>query len=109
MLQLSSILREAGLSSNDYERCSTIPVILYDRKDRIDSCDDIQFIEPLFKRNEKSFERFKNFFENLEKQQLLPKSINVKIDEFHVCVFYKSPKVVCFSRQASIESFDFME
>lgn len=109
MLQLSAILREAGLSSSDYERCSAIPVLLFDRKDRIEICDSIHFVEPLFVKNEESFERFKNFFENLERQQTLPKSINVRIDEFHVCIFYKSPKAICFSRQTPINSFDFME
>lgn len=109
MMKLAVILREAGVSSEDYKKCSEIPVVLYDRKDRIDSKEDIQFVEALFTHNEKSFTDFQNFLRNLENQPVLPESLNVRIDESHVIVFYKTPNVRFFSRKKSLEPLDYMD
>lgn len=108
-MKFAVVLREAGFSQKDFKKCAEIPITLYDRKDRIDSKEDIRFVEKLFAHNNKSFMDFYDFLKKLESQTEQPESINVRIDEFSVIVFYKTPNIRFFSRQKSMEPLDYMD
>jgi len=89
-MNLSVVLRESGLTPEDYD-CAKIPITLYNRKDRILKENDIRFTERLFSQNDKSFKDFYLSIKALEKLSKKTLSINVRIDEYNVILFYKSP------------------
>ena len=98
-MNLSVVLREVGLTPEDYDSAK-IPIILFDGKNRISEEDDIRFNEKLFVRNSYSFKAFYLLLKNLEKMPIKPESINVRIDEGSVILFYQSPYAQAFSRKA---------
>ncbi len=108
-MKFAVILREAGFSQKDFKRCAEIPIILYDEKDRIISTEDICFVESIFAHNSNSFMDFYDFLKKLENQAEQPESINVKIDEFSLGVFYKTPYIRFFSRKKPKSPMDFMD
>lgn len=109
-MKFAVILREAGFVSKEFPKCSEIPIILYDRKDRIIEEDDIHFVETLFKENNNSFMNFYDFLKSLEKSNEPIDSINVMIDEYNVIVFYKSSKLKFFPRtKKSLDPIDYMD
>lgn len=106
-MKFATILREAGFSIRHFKKCAEIPVILYDGKDRIESNDDIHFVEKLFANNSKSFMDLYDYLRSMEKNP--PESINVKIDDSAVVFYYKTPNARIFSRKTSMEPIDYMD
>ena len=47
-MKFAVILREAGYSTEEFKECSKIDVVLYDRKERINTAEDLHFVEKLF-------------------------------------------------------------
>lgn len=101
-MKFATILRETGLNPQEFPKISEIPTIYYDGKNRINSVDDVRFIHNLFVNNNNSLMEFKKFTENLENAESAPSSINIKIDEHFVVVFYKTPQVKLFPRKDGI-------
>ena len=97
-MKFATILRESGFSKNEFKKVSEISMILYDEKDRIVDADDIRFVDKLFKNNTKSFMKFYDFLKELKNNPNPPISINVKIDENSVVVFYKTANPKIFLR-----------
>ena len=95
-MKFSTIIRESGFSPYAFPKCSSIPITVYDRKDRICTQEDLHFSKKLFADNEKSEKNFLNFINSLETKSV--ESLNVKIDEFSVIVFHKTPEVIVFQR-----------
>ena len=108
-MKFATILRESGFSVKDFKKSSEISIILYDRKDRIDNVEDIKFVHTLFSNNTKSFIDFYEFVKELENNPEPPACINVKIDEYSVVVFYKTPQAKVFLRKEGINPMDFMD
>ena len=100
-MRFATILREAGFSSKEFKNCAEIPIVLYDRKDRIIS-DDVHFVDKLFRDNQASYEKFYAFLITLEKGPSVS-SMDVKIDETSVILFYKSPNFRIFSRMSFLD------
>lgn len=106
-MRFATILREAGVSTDEFKNCAEIPVILYDRKDRTITDENIHFIERLFKNNPDAHKKFHTFLTELENTP--PTStINVRIDESAVFVFYRTQNCRIFLRQSK-NPMDFME
>lgn len=106
-MRFATILREAGFSTDEFKKCAEIPIILYDRKDRTITDENIHFIEKLFKDNPDALEKFHTFLTELENTP--PTStINIRIDESAVFVFYKTQNCRIFLRHSK-NSMDFME
>lgn len=98
-MRFATILREAGLSTDDFKNCAEIPIILYDRKDRTITDENIHFVERLFQHNPDAYQKFSAFLTELEKNP--PHSpINVRIDESAVSVFYRTHRCRIFLRQS---------
>ena len=103
-MKFAVILREAGLNPVKFPKSSEISVTLYDEDDLIDDRDDITFTKNLFVNNIASYEGFFQFVERLEKQDI--ESMNIKIDQFFVVVFYKTPNAACFPRETPASCFN---
>lgn len=91
-MKFATVIREAGFSTEEFENCSKLPIILYDRKDRVTSEKDIHFSEKLFQKNPIAYEQFHAFLTKLEKT-LIFGNVNIKIDEASVIIFYKMPSL----------------
>lgn len=96
-MKFATILRESGFSVECFEKCAEISINLYDGKDRVDTNEDAHFAETLFANNNSSFIDLLDYLKDLEKNP--PESMNVKIDEFSVIFFYKTPLAKVFSRK----------
>ena len=97
-MKLTTIIREAGFNPCVFPKCSQIPITVYDRKDRETMEEDLHFSKKLFADNANSATSFFNFITSLETNPV--ESINVKIDEFSVIVFYKTPQAIIFQRNS---------
>ena len=109
-MKFAVILREAGFNTNIFEKCSQIPIVLYDGKNRIDMVEDVRFVKALFVNNSGSFIDFYEFLKELEnKTEEITEPINVKIDANSVVVFYKTPHAKVFSRNQALNPIDYMD
>ena len=106
-MKFATILREAGISTSNFEKSSQIPITLFDGKDRENPNEDIHFAEPLFQNNPSAFKNFQTFLALLENRSTIEK-MNVKIDENAVIVFYKNPSCRIFLRKA-LNPMDYMD
>ena len=104
-MTMDKIIEEAGFESCKFPRCSNITVTLFDENN--DKCEDIHFNRNLFSENSKSERSFFNFLCFLESEPV--PSMNIKIDEDYVIVFYQSPKAYSFRRSAPLDPHDYME
>lgn len=95
-MKFAEIIREAGFYTDCFPKASNISVTLYDRKDRVIT-EAIHFAKPLFAENKTSMRNFIAFLQDLEEKDT-PQEMNVKIDEYLICVFYKSPNAKVFLR-----------
>ena len=98
-MKFAQIISLTGLDPQPFPKCSEIEVSVYDGKDRIHSGEMIFFVEYLFKKNETSLARFHNYLSNLEKENI--SSMNVKIDENSVVLFYKTARAQLFLRNST--------
>ena len=96
----SEIIRESGSNPSEFKKCSDIPVVLYDGKDRINSEKTIHFVEPLFSKNPNSLRKFNHYLSKIEMEPV--ESINVQIDIDSVILFYKTPQATVFSRRPCV-------
>ena len=106
-MKFATIIQKAGLNKDVFPKCSQIPVIVYDRKDRVYLAINLNFVMPLFEENRNSFIEFSHFLEKLEKDP--PSTLDVKIDEASVVLFYKKPQEKVFSRIKSLDPIDYMD
>lgn len=83
--------------ASKYPNVCRMEVCLYDTKDRADNGPDAVFAEDLFADNAQERKRFIDFLDELEKD--CPEFMRVKISEWLVSMFYKSPRVQLFSRK----------
>lgn len=95
-MKFTEIIREAGFDPEAFPNASNISVTLYDRKDRIDTDETIHYVEPLFAHNPKSQKKFYYSLCGLEQSDI--QTMNIKIDEFTVWLFYKTPAAKFFLR-----------
>ena len=104
-MKFDKIIKEAGFESCKFPRCSNIDVTLFDEND--DKCEDIHFTRHLFSENPKSKINFFNFLCFLENEPVT--SMNIKMDEDFLIVFYQSPKAYPFRKSAPLDPIDYME
>ena len=95
-MKLATVLREAGVCTRVFPGCSEIDIVLYDGKDRIVE-DDVHYVESLFAKNIEVFDEFFDFIDELDSEAIL--TMNVKIDEEYVILFYKTSRAKCFRRK----------
>lgn len=111
-MKFATVLREAGFSTEEFKNCSELPIVLYDRKDRVISDEDVHYVENLFHRHPVSYECFSAFLNILEKTTVIG-SVKVKIDEISVVVYYKTASgsyTRSFPRKkSSMDPMDFMD
>ena len=107
-MKFAVILREAGFLPSHFGELAEKTITLFDRKDRIVK-EEPHFAEPLFKKNAAAFMDFYDFTNGLDVKSI--DSINVKIDEAWVILFYKTPQVKSFSRseRKPLQPLDYME
>ncbi len=60
-MKFAKIISAAGLNSNKFPRIAEKNVVVYDRKNRVISEDELCFEAPIFSKNSESLKRFKNF------------------------------------------------
>lgn len=99
-MKFAEIIREAGLNPSEFKKCSDIPAVLYDGKDRVESKETVHYIEPLFEKNPGSLWNFKSTLISLENENI--ESINVKVDIDSVVLFYKTGRATVFSRRKGV-------
>ena len=104
-MKFAVILREAGYDAEEFKGCSKTDVVLYDRKDRIITDEDLHFVEKLFANCEHSYKRFYAFLKELEKAPV--QSLNIMISENFVILFHKTPNIKLFPRTTPICPIDF--
>ncbi len=104
-MTFATIIREAGIDLKDFKKCSQIPIVLYDRKDRIISDENLIFSEKLFANNEHSYKRFNFFLKKLEEAPV--QSLDILISKNFVVLNYKSPNAKLFPRYTPICPIDF--
>lgn len=104
-MKFAVILREAGYNTEEFKECAKIDVVLYDRKQRIDTAEDLHFAEKLFANSEHSYKRFYAFLQTMEKEPV--QSMNMMISENFVVLFHKSPNVKLFPRTTPLCPIDF--
>ena len=96
-MTLDTIIKEAGLRPCKFPRSSLIQVHLYNDEDQ--ELDTAHYARELFADNTKSAVEFFNFLCYLEEKTPSP-SMNIKIDEHYVTVFYKTSQAYSFKRTA---------
>lgn len=101
----AKIIEEAGFKSCRFPRSSSIPITLYDGKDRV--LETAHYSKKLFAENTKSAVDFFSFLNYLEQQTV--SSFNVKVDEFSVTAFYGTEQSISFKRNYSMDPLDYME
>lgn len=104
-MKFAVILREAGYNTEEFKECSKTEVVLYDRKQRINTAEDLHFAEKLFANSEHSYKRFYAFLKHLEKAPV--QSMDVMISENFVILFYKSANIKLFPRTTPLCPIDF--
>ena len=81
-----------------YPNICSMPIHLFDSKDRINSNDDVEYIEDLFANNPYYKKSVVNYLNALEKN--VPQYMNIKITENHVILYYRQlTKIKIFSRK----------
>lgn len=108
MMKFEEIIREAGLSVQDYPTASQIPVTLYDRKDRVITS-PISFYEPLFSKNPAGKAAFAEAVKVLDEAPFKTEFVSARIDEYHVILHYRTPHVRIFSRNTRLTPLDYMD
>lgn len=96
-MTFKTIIKAARLKPNDFPNASSIPIVLYDWKDRVIPGEDVIYARDLFLGSPAGKEKFLVFLEQLEEKPV--SSMNVRIDAYNVVVFYKSLDVIFFSRK----------
>ena len=105
----SEVIREAGLSTQDYPNASLIPVVLYDGKNRKVNSQSVRFVNPLFCHNAMAKSRFAKCVSALDETPFETGSLFVRIDENRVILNYKTPKPQVFSRKPALDPLDYMD
>ncbi len=106
-MKFAEIIRNAGLNPENFKNSANIKIYLYDNKDRVSSEETVHYIEPFFKNNDSALLNFKSFLAGLEKENI--ESFNVKVDINSVILFYKTPRVIIFLRNPSMNPIGYME
>ena len=97
-MTLATILREAEIPTENFEKVAQIPITLFDGKDRKITDEDVHFAEPLFKNHQAARKQVQTFLALLQNYPL-DEHMNVKIDEYSVSLFYKNPHCRIFLRK----------
>ena len=108
-MKFEEIIREAGLSVQDYPNASQIPVTLYDRKGRVITSETLHFAEPFFCNNPAGKEAFAEAVKVMEESQFKAESVSARIDEFHVILHYRTPHAQIFPRSKQLTPLDYMD
>lgn len=106
-MKFAEIIREAGLKTEKFPKCSNIEICFYDGKNRIITEKEVHYVETLFKNNEPSFKNFQLFLNSLENEDI--HAMNVKVDINSVVLFYKTPRAIVFMRNNSMDPLDYMD
>lgn len=106
-MKLSEIIRESGISPEDFPKASEKTVTLYDSKNREITDQTLKLAKPMFHDNPQSKENFKRLLEKLEKSDL--QSFNVFFDQGFLGFFYKTPKFQLFRRGRPVDPFEYLE
>ena len=104
-MKFGKIIEEAGFNTYQFQTAASIPITLYDRND--DVLEKVHYASELFSENTLSEVKFFNFISYLEKKPVT--SMEVKIDEDYVIVFYNTNQAIHFKRTHSMEPLDYME
>ena len=107
-MKFAGILRSAGILEGAFKKCENIDIVLFDGKKPISSHGNIHYANELFENNPTSKLKFIGALIDLE---INPpqESINVKIDEFNVILFYQTAKPKIFSRTPKTDPLDCMD
>lgn len=100
-MKFATIMREAGLITEFWPKCSKIKVNLYDDKEHLVEVDDVKFVQPLFSENNNSRDEFVELIDYLDANFDTYESIDIQISANHVIVFYNSPHATIFRRTPS--------
>ena len=104
-MKFERIIEEAGFNSYQFQTAASIPVTLYDGNEVV--LEKVHYAKELFSENTLAEINFFNFISYLEKKPVT--SMEVKIDEYSVIVFYKTKQAISFKRTHSMEPLDYME
>ena len=96
MNNFGTIIKEAGSRRILFPHSSKIDIVLYDSKDRKIQ-EEVHFSKPLFADNIYSASKFYNFLNFLEESEPVS-SMNIKIDEDYLIIFYNTPQAIFFKR-----------
>ena len=83
----STLVNAVREDTSKYPNVCRMNLCLYDGKDRQDLGEDAVYVEDLFANNANERIQFIKALDGLEKET--PSSLNVKITEAHVILFYK--------------------
>ena len=104
-MKFAAIIKETGIDLKEFKNCSQIPIVLYDRKNRIISDENLHYAEKLFANSSHSLKRFYHLLNTLEKEPV--QSLDIMISENFVVLFHKSPNAKLFPRTTPICPIDF--
>lgn len=89
-----------------YPNICSMPICLFDSKDRINTNNDVEYVEDLFANNSTEKKSIVDYLNALEKN--IPQQMNIKITETHVILFYRQlTKIKIFSRKESSHTYDY--
>ena len=104
-MTFGKIISAAGFCPCNFPRSSNTHITLYDGKNRV--LTEAKYAKELFADNIKSAVSFFNFLCFFESKPAT--SMNIKIDENFVTVFYKTEQAWAFKRTPSMEPLDYMD
>lgn len=105
----AEVIREAGLSTQDYPNASLIPVVLYDGKNRKVDAESVRFVNPLFCHNPMAKSRFAKCISTMEQTPFKLGSLCVRIDVNSVILNYQTTNPLTFSRGPALDPLDYMD
>ena len=99
-MKFAEIIRNSVNDVSQFPNCSNINIRLYAGKDRVITEDTIAYSKPIFEENKISLKSFETFLLDLETKEVT--SMDIRIDEGSVILFYKDPHAIIFLRKSPI-------
>jgi len=107
-MKFAEIIRNAGLKIEDFPKSSNIEITLYDDENRIVPEEKVTYAKPFFDENPDSLKNFEHFITGLETEEIT--TMNVKIDEHLVVLFFRTSRIIAFRRKiSSLNPMDYMD
>lgn len=106
-MKFATILREAGICERHFPISSEIEIRLFDGDDELEMQEDVHYNEPLFVNSMDSYNKFFDLVDKLDSDSVI--SMDIKIDENYVIVFFGTPQQIAFRRAATMQPLDYMD